>query len=182
MMPRSYDDILKRGAAFRLYAERTLGLVGRTPDFLNTMLMAFAGSPEVFEEMGPQFAENLQRYFRYVRDNDLFLTHALVTPQTDRSKPPSQQRGEFLHMGVVREPAGHAASPSRAPVVSSTRGSGNGGRSDSDSASAPMFSTTTWLLGRLVVDRVVGPETTRTGSCATTSTSSSALSSQPNAR
>ena len=103
MMPKSYDDILKRGAAFRLYAERTLGLAGRTPDFLNTMLMAFAGSPEVFEEMGPKFAENLQRYFRYVRDNDLFLTHALVTPQTDRSKPPSQQRGEFLHMGVVRE-------------------------------------------------------------------------------
>jgi len=36
--------------------------------------MAFAGSPEVFEEMGPKYAENLQRYFRYVRDNDLFLT------------------------------------------------------------------------------------------------------------
>lgn len=103
MMPRTHEDIKKRGRAFRHYAEHTLGLVGRSPDFLNTMLMSFVGSPQVFEEMGPQFAENLRSYFRLVRDNDLFVTHALVTPQTDRSKPPSEQRGEFLHMGVVRE-------------------------------------------------------------------------------
>ena len=65
--------------------------------------MSFVGSPAVFEEMGSKYADNLRRYFRYVRDNDLFVTHALVTPQTDRSKSPSEQRGEFLHMGVVRE-------------------------------------------------------------------------------
>jgi len=41
----------------------------------------------------------------YVRDNDLFLTHALITPQTDRSKTASEQEDPFLHMGVVEETA-----------------------------------------------------------------------------
>jgi anthranilate 3-monooxygenase (FAD)/4-hydroxyphenylacetate 3-monooxygenase len=80
-------------------------MMGRSPDYLNTALMAFTEEPGVFERMGPRYADNLGRYFEYVRDNDLFLTHALVTPQTDRSKSSAEQADEFLHMGVVRETA-----------------------------------------------------------------------------
>lgn len=103
--PRSYEDLVARRNAFRLWSEATLGLMGRSPDFLNTTLMAFAEEPGVFEELGPRYARNVQDYFEYVRDNDLFLTHALITPQTDRSRSTGDQKDPFLHMGVVEESA-----------------------------------------------------------------------------
>jgi anthranilate 3-monooxygenase (FAD) / 4-hydroxyphenylacetate 3-monooxygenase len=101
--PQTYDDLVARREAFRVWAEATLGLMGRSPDFLNTTLLAFAEEPGLFGELGPDFAENVRRYYEYVRDNDLFLTHALITPQTDRSKSSSEQADQFLHMGVVKE-------------------------------------------------------------------------------
>lgn len=101
--PRSYQDLVDRRKAFTLWSEATLGLMGRSPDFMNTTLMAFADEPGVFHRLGQRFADNVQRYFEYVRDNDLFMTHALITPQTDRSKSSAEQEDEFLHMGVVRE-------------------------------------------------------------------------------
>jgi len=100
---RSYADLVARREAYKVWSEATMGLMGRSPDFLNTTVMAFAEEPAVFERLGARYAENVQRYFEYVRDNDLFLTHALITPQTDRSKSASEQASEFLHMGVVSE-------------------------------------------------------------------------------
>ncbi|MCK8647134.1 4-hydroxyphenylacetate 3-monooxygenase, oxygenase component [Mycobacterium colombiense] len=101
--PRTYDDLVGRREAFRVWSEATLGLMGRSPDFLNTTLLAFAEEPAVFAELGDRYAENIQRYFEHVRDNDLFLTHALITPQTDRSKSSAEQADPFLHMGIVEE-------------------------------------------------------------------------------
>ncbi|MCF7550834.1 4-hydroxyphenylacetate 3-monooxygenase, oxygenase component [Pseudonocardia sp. WMMC193] len=99
------QDLALRRAAFRAWAEPTLGLMGRSPDFLNTTLMAFAESSGVFGRLGERYADNIVRYHAHVRDNDLFLTHALITPQTDRSKGSSEQQEQFLHMGVVSESA-----------------------------------------------------------------------------
>ena len=105
MMSSNMDDLVKRRRAFQLWAESSFGLLGRSPDFLNTTVMAFAESPGVFEEMGPRFAQNIRDYYEHVRENDLFLTHALITPQTDRSKGSREQADAHLHMGVVRETA-----------------------------------------------------------------------------
>ncbi len=103
MMARSDADLFKRREAFRLYAEATFGLMGRSPDFLNTTVMAFCEAADVFGRLGPRYAQNVVRYYEYVRENDLFLTHALITPQIDRSKSSFDQADEFLHLGVVRE-------------------------------------------------------------------------------
>jgi anthranilate 3-monooxygenase (FAD) / 4-hydroxyphenylacetate 3-monooxygenase len=103
MIPRCGDDLVKRGHAFRLAAEQTLGLMGRSPDFLNTTLMAFAEARDVFDRPGTRFAANVVEYYEYVRENDLFLTHALITPQIDRSRPSGEQRAQTLHMSVVDE-------------------------------------------------------------------------------
>ncbi|MCW3002882.1 MAG: 4-hydroxyphenylacetate 3-monooxygenase, oxygenase subunit [Conexibacter sp.] len=103
MQPRSYDDLVKRRKAFQAYAEHTLGLMGRSPDFLNTTLMAFAESDDVFARGGERYGRNVTDYYEYVRENDLFLTHALVQPQIDRSKTSHEQQDKFLHLGVVDE-------------------------------------------------------------------------------
>ena len=93
----------KRKECYRLWAEATLGMMGRSPDFMNVVLLSFAEGREVFARGGERFAENLVRYYEFVRENDLFLTHALVQPPTDRSKASADQAEEFLHVGTVRE-------------------------------------------------------------------------------
>ncbi len=103
MAPRNHADLVKRRQAFQLWSEATFGLMGRSPDFMNTVLLAFAEAKDVFARDGQKFADNMVRYYEYVRENDLFLSHALISPQTDRSRSSSEQVDPHLHLGVLRE-------------------------------------------------------------------------------
>jgi 4-hydroxyphenylacetate 3-monooxygenase oxygenase component len=103
IIPRSHDDLVRRRIAMRVWADATFGTMGRSPDFMNTVLASLADAPDVFAECGAKFADNVQRYYRFCRDNDLFLTHALVNPPVDRSKSASQQTDQYAYLGVVEE-------------------------------------------------------------------------------
>src|SRR5688572_484147 len=46
MAPRTHADLVKRRKAFQLWAEATFGLMGRSPDFMNTVILAFAEAKE----------------------------------------------------------------------------------------------------------------------------------------
>ncbi len=105
MPAHTLADLRKRHQAFRIWAEATLGLMGRSPDFLNCVLLCFAESTHVFAPAGERFVDNVVNYYRYARDNDVFLTHALIPPQTDRSKSASEQADPFINLGMVRESA-----------------------------------------------------------------------------
>jgi 4-hydroxyphenylacetate 3-monooxygenase oxygenase component len=103
IIPRSRLELEQRRETMRIWGEATFGLMGRSPDYLNTLLAAMADAPEYFAEGGARYAENVLNYYRHCRDNDLFLTHAIVNPQVDRSKTSSQQADEYAHLGVVEE-------------------------------------------------------------------------------
>jgi 4-hydroxyphenylacetate 3-monooxygenase oxygenase component len=103
LIPRSHDDLVRRRQSMKVWADATFGLLGRSPDFLNTVLMAWAESADFFGQRGAQYADNVRNYHAYCRDRDLFLTHAIVNPQTDRSKGSHQHDDEFAHLGVVEE-------------------------------------------------------------------------------
>lgn len=96
-------DLAKRRNAYRIWAEMNFGLMGRSPDFMNCTLLAFKEARDVFDRDGKKYGDNVVAYYEYVRDNDLFLSHALVTPQNDRSKSSSQQADAALHLRVVEE-------------------------------------------------------------------------------
>lgn len=98
---RTADDLRRRREAYRLWAEENFGLMGRSPDFLNVTLLAFWEARDMFAEGGQRYADNMVRYYEYIRDNDLFLSHALISPQNDRSKQSSEQAS--MHLRVVRE-------------------------------------------------------------------------------
>lgn len=101
MPARSIDDLRRRRAAYHTWAETNFGLMGRSPDFLNVTLLAFFEARAAFSDGGARFGDNIARYYAHVRDNDLFLSHALIAPQNDRSK----SSGELadLHLRVVKE-------------------------------------------------------------------------------
>ena len=103
IIPRTHAELVHRRKAMRVWAEATFGTMGRSPDFLNTVLASLADAPEFFAEVGGKSFDNVQRYYRYCRDNDLFLTHTLVNPPVDRSKSASQQADEYAYLGIVEE-------------------------------------------------------------------------------
>jgi aromatic ring hydroxylase len=103
MIPRTHADIVKRRESMKIWADATFGMVGRSPDYLNTVLMTWAEGADFFGQRGERFAENVRAYYHHCRDRDLFLTHAIVNPQSDRSKASHQQDSTFTHLGVVGE-------------------------------------------------------------------------------
>ncbi len=103
IMPRTIDDLVKRRQMMKVWADATCGMMGRTPDFLNVSIMGFAAHRDFFAQCQPQFGDNIWRYYEYIREHDLCLTHTLVPPQIDRSKAASQQADPYLVLGVVRE-------------------------------------------------------------------------------
>jgi 4-hydroxyphenylacetate 3-monooxygenase oxygenase component len=103
LIPRAHADLVKRRAAMKIWADATFGMVGRSPDYLNTVLMTWAEGADFFGKRGERFARNVTDYYRYCRDRDLFLTHAIVNPQSDRSKASHRQDDPFIHLGVVEE-------------------------------------------------------------------------------
>src|SRR5262245_16103236 len=103
MTPRNQADLAKRRESMKMWADASFGMMGRSPDFLNTTLMTWAESANFFGQRGAQYAENVRNYYRYCRSRDLFCTHAIVNPQTDRSKASHQHEDAFAHLGVVEE-------------------------------------------------------------------------------
>ncbi|MFT9818130.1 4-hydroxyphenylacetate 3-hydroxylase family protein [Lysinibacillus sp. NPDC056185] len=103
LFAKSYEDIMKRSKAFEVVARQTYGLMGRTPDFLNTVVTSLAQNSWFLAKYNQDWAKNIEAYYRHIRDNDVFLTHAIVNPQNDRSKSSHQQSDMFTHLGAVEE-------------------------------------------------------------------------------
>jgi 4-hydroxyphenylacetate 3-monooxygenase len=104
IIPRCVDDLIRRRDMVKTWADATCGMMGRTPDFLNINLMGFAVRADYFAKNAPHFGDNIVRYYEYVRDHDLCLTHTLVNPQVDRSKQVTEL-DPYIGLGVVQETA-----------------------------------------------------------------------------
>ena len=103
MTPRSHDDLRQRGRAMRAWAEYSHGMMGRTPDYLSSSLMAFAAARDYFGRADPRFADNVVAYYRDARDRDVCLTHTLINPQANRAVGPAEQADPFLPARVAEE-------------------------------------------------------------------------------
>src|SRR5262245_3962257 len=103
LIPRSAEDLGRRRAVHRFWAEGSYGLMGRTPDHVASVLTAFAGWRQLFDRGGRQFGDNVVRFYEKARDDDLYLAYAIVPPQIDRVTPAHKHPEPYLHTGVVKE-------------------------------------------------------------------------------
>lgn len=102
IQPASVDDLIRRRDMIKTWMDATCGMFGRSPDYMNIMLTGFASAHKAFGAKDPRFADNVLNYYRHVRENDLVMTHTLVNPQVDRSKPVEQQSKD-LAAKIVKE-------------------------------------------------------------------------------
>lgn len=96
---RNKEDLARRSAAYKLWADANLGMMGRSPDYLNAVLMAFEQCAEFFGA----YAGNVRRYVQYVREHDLSTTHCLTNPQVNRARSNLEQPDPFIPLGLVSQ-------------------------------------------------------------------------------
>lgn len=102
--PRTHEDLARRHVMMRNWARVSCGMMGRTPDFLNVSVMAMAAAGDYFARSRPEFKHNIQRYYEYVREHDLVLTHTLVNLQRSRlPQTVSLEDSTAIALSVVEE-------------------------------------------------------------------------------
>jgi 4-hydroxyphenylacetate 3-monooxygenase len=105
-MPTSSEDVKARGKAFYEWAKWSCGMFGRTPDYKNASVTAFAGATG-FLAKGTKgqtdFAANMTRFYDHVRTNDKVLTHTLVNPAISHQVAASGNFSQEVALHVVKE-------------------------------------------------------------------------------
>jgi 4-hydroxyphenylacetate 3-monooxygenase len=87
MIPHSREDLERRHRGLECVAEYSVGLMGRTPDHMNVTFAGFAGRADEWAANGnEEGAENLVRYQKKLRREDLSLTHTIVHSTVDLAK------------------------------------------------------------------------------------------------
>ena len=89
--PGSVDDLVRRRDMGKIWADATCGMFGRSPDYMNIFVTGMASAAEQFGHKDKSFAENIRAYHRHIRESDVCMTHTLINPQVDRSRPVEQQ-------------------------------------------------------------------------------------------
>jgi 4-hydroxyphenylacetate 3-monooxygenase len=101
--PQTLQDLERRRLMMTHWAQASCGMMARTPDFLNVAFMAMAAAGDYFGGNRPGFKANIQRYYEFLREGDITLTHTLVNPQRTRSPSLTDPLQEEVALTVVRE-------------------------------------------------------------------------------
>lgn len=103
LTPKSKDDVAKRGAAFYEWATWSNGMFGRTPDYKNASVMAFASAAEFLGSGKTDFAQNMRNFYDYIKREDKVLTHTLVNPQMSHQLAKEGKYDAEVALHIVKE-------------------------------------------------------------------------------
>jgi 4-hydroxyphenylacetate 3-monooxygenase len=101
IQPRNPEEVRKRSLMFRRWAEYSGGMLGRTPDYLNTSIAAMAAAWKFFSASDGRFGNNIQNYYREARKHDWCATHTLVNPKASRAAGWAGQSDADLALRLV---------------------------------------------------------------------------------
>jgi len=103
VIPRTKQELERRGAMMLRWARTTCGMMGRLPDFMNVTFAAWAAAGDYFARGRPQFGQNMRRYYEYISEHDLTLTHSLINLQRSRTVSGMFNLEAGTALQVVRE-------------------------------------------------------------------------------
>jgi 4-hydroxyphenylacetate 3-monooxygenase len=104
LQARTQEDLRRRMRAHQMIAEMTYGLLGRSPDHVASFVTGLAVNPTVFAGGTRPYAENLVKYYRHMRDQDIYAAYAVLPPQAARDPAFYQKQNlPIPSLQVVRE-------------------------------------------------------------------------------
>lgn len=83
--PKTKEDLERRRIMIQEWADMSAGMLGRSPDYMNTAIMAFAAAADIFAVENRPFAQNLRSLYESAKNNDYCFTHTFINPQVNRS-------------------------------------------------------------------------------------------------
>lgn len=83
--PKTKEDLEKRRLMTQEWAKVSAGMMGRSPDYMNTVLMTFATASDILSEQEKRFTKNMQQLFEDAKENDWCFTHTFINPQKNRA-------------------------------------------------------------------------------------------------
>lgn len=103
LLPKTYEDLRKRRVMMEHWARHTNGILGRSPDYLNSVLMSFAASASLLSGEENCYPQHLLNFYELAREQDLSLTHTFITPQVNRSQYYVEQAEEPISARIIGE-------------------------------------------------------------------------------
>ncbi|QGH35991.1 4-hydroxyphenylacetate 3-monooxygenase, oxygenase component [Gracilibacillus salitolerans] len=103
LQPITREDLIKRRKMIQHWAKMSGGMLGRSPDYMNTVLMTFAASAKLLNGKENCFAEHLTDFYMKAREEDLSFTHTFINPQVNRSQLYFEDSEEPIAAKVVAE-------------------------------------------------------------------------------
>jgi 4-hydroxyphenylacetate 3-monooxygenase len=107
VQPRSLADLQKRHAGLTRISELSMGVMGRTPDYMNVTFAGFADDRTRWAGPGgtnTEGYENLVAFQKRLRRDDLSLTHTIIHATVDKAKD-----GNFVDNPVPLHKVGETA-------------------------------------------------------------------------
>ncbi|SES25160.1 4-hydroxyphenylacetate 3-monooxygenase, oxygenase component [Psychrobacillus sp. OK032] len=101
LQPKTKEDLVKRREMIQHWARTNNGLMGRSPDYMNTTIMAFASSSELLKGKKNCFPDHLQSFYEYAREHDLSMTHTFIDPQVNRARFYFENKNEPIAAKIV---------------------------------------------------------------------------------
>jgi 4-hydroxyphenylacetate 3-monooxygenase len=90
LLPRTREDLWRRFETHRRIASWTHGLMGRAPDNFPSYVSGLVMDPAMFDRIRPGFGDNIVKYYRHMRTNDVFTSHTVTNPQGWRPANPAE--------------------------------------------------------------------------------------------
>lgn len=103
LIPKTKEDLVKRRNMIQEWAKSTAGMMGRSPDYMNTVLTALASSAELLKGKKNCFPDHLISFYEKARDQDLSFTHTFINPQVNRSQFYLEDEEEMIAARVIEE-------------------------------------------------------------------------------
>ncbi|WP_027093175.1 4-hydroxyphenylacetate 3-hydroxylase family protein [Cohnella thermotolerans] len=103
LVPYTREQLAQRSRSFAYWSAQTHGMMSRLSDYARSVVTGWYAARSQLRSLDPHFEHKITAYYEQARDNDLFLTTAIIDPQIDRSRNLDDKRiaERFLH--VVRE-------------------------------------------------------------------------------
>lgn len=103
LQPSTREDLEKRRNMIQEWAKFNGGMMGRSPDYINSGMMAYGAAADIFGAQDTMYADNMRQYIEYIRENDLSLTHTLIQPQVNRGVQTHQLSDPYIAARIVRK-------------------------------------------------------------------------------
>ncbi|WP_370458015.1 4-hydroxyphenylacetate 3-monooxygenase, oxygenase component [Thalassobacillus sp. CUG 92003] len=85
LIPKTKEDLAQRRNMIQRWAKASGGVMGRSPDYMNTVLAAFASSVDLLKGGKNCYPDRLLKFYEYASKQDLSFTHTFINPQVNRS-------------------------------------------------------------------------------------------------